>query len=110
MGYIVKCPQCNEVNVGSKLNCVKCQTSLIGVPRERGELIDSELTKPPASQPENHREEHLQSSAFGTEASSGSLPHRYGGAKLWGLWVLWVISTSICLGLASNLICRSTHQ
>ena len=35
MGYTVKCPQCGEVNSGSILYCIKCQTSLIGIPREK---------------------------------------------------------------------------
>ena len=34
MAYIVRCPECNEVNGGSQLRCVKCQASLIGIPRE----------------------------------------------------------------------------
>ena len=34
MAYIVKCPECGEVNGGSQLRCVKCQASLIGIPRE----------------------------------------------------------------------------
>ena len=37
MAYIVRCPQCNEVNGGSQLRCVKCLASLVGVPREQGE-------------------------------------------------------------------------
>ncbi|MBK9924489.1 MAG: hypothetical protein IPP66_04280 [Anaerolineales bacterium] len=37
MGYTVKCPQCNEINSGSRLNCVKCQTNLIGVSRKHEE-------------------------------------------------------------------------
>jgi hypothetical protein len=35
MGYTAKCPQCNEINSGSSLYCVKCQTSLVGIPREK---------------------------------------------------------------------------
>ena len=35
MGYIVKCPQCSQMNSGSSLYCIKCQTSLIGIPREK---------------------------------------------------------------------------
>lgn len=37
MAYIVKCPQCGEINIGSEFHCVKCETSLIGIPREQGE-------------------------------------------------------------------------
>jgi len=36
MGYYdVKCPQCGEVNLGSRLICIKCQTNLIGIHREQ---------------------------------------------------------------------------
>jgi len=35
MGYIVTCPQCQEINSGSQLYCTKCQASLVGVPREQ---------------------------------------------------------------------------
>jgi hypothetical protein len=35
MGYDVKCPQCGEDNPGSRLYCLKCQTNLIGIPREQ---------------------------------------------------------------------------
>ena len=34
MAYFVICPQCNEENTGSLLNCAKCGTSLIGIPRQ----------------------------------------------------------------------------
>ena len=44
MGSIVKCPQCGEINIGSKLYCVKCQTSLVGIPREQGESPLPEFT------------------------------------------------------------------
>jgi hypothetical protein len=37
MAYIVKCPQCGEINIGSEFYCVKCKTNLIGIPREQGE-------------------------------------------------------------------------
>ena len=57
MGYIVKCPQCNEVNVGSLLHCNKCQTSLIGIPREQGESPISEFVSPPR---ENYHIKPLQ--------------------------------------------------
>lgn len=33
MGYIVTCPQCNKVNPGSRLNCIKCQATLVGIQR-----------------------------------------------------------------------------
>jgi hypothetical protein len=35
LGYIVKCPQCGEVNSGSRLTCVKCENELTGIPREQ---------------------------------------------------------------------------
>ena len=47
MGYTAKCPQCNEINSGSSLNCVKCQTSLIGIPREKNDsaIEETEIKK-----------------------------------------------------------------
>ena len=50
MANIVKCPECGEVNIGSRLLCAKCQTSLIGVPREQGDspLVKSTELTPPA--------------------------------------------------------------
>ena len=57
MGYIVKCPQCNEVNIGSLLHCNKCQTSLIGIPREQGESPIPEFVSPPR---ENYYTKPLQ--------------------------------------------------
>lgn len=35
MAYTVRCPECGEVNGGSHLRCVKCQASLVGIPREQ---------------------------------------------------------------------------
>jgi hypothetical protein len=55
MGTIVICPNCKEINIGSKLFCVKCQTSLIGIPRIQGESPIPDYTPPPA--PEEHQEE-----------------------------------------------------
>ncbi len=43
MAYIVKCPQCNEINGGSLLHCVKCQASLIGIPREDDDTPETNL-------------------------------------------------------------------
>jgi len=41
MHVYVICPSCNEENYGSALYCRKCQTSLIGIPRQR--TPDSEI-------------------------------------------------------------------
>ena len=46
MGEIVKCPRCNEVNVGNQLHCVKCHTSLAGLPREQDTSSNSEFATP----------------------------------------------------------------
>jgi hypothetical protein len=43
MGYFVKCPQCNETNSGGSLYCIKCQTSLIGIPREQDSSSTDEI-------------------------------------------------------------------
>ena len=51
MGYFVKCPQCNEINSGSSLYCEKCQTNLIGIPREKDPTtIDEIVNKQPDNQ------------------------------------------------------------
>jgi hypothetical protein len=34
MSITVTCPACKEKNIGSALHCAKCDTNLIGVPRE----------------------------------------------------------------------------
>ena len=60
MGTIVKCPQCNEINVGSQLHCVKCQTSLIGIPREEGESPVSEFVSSPPPPRENYYSKPLE--------------------------------------------------
>jgi len=60
MGTIVKCPQCNEINVGSQLHCVKCQTSLIGIPREQGESPVSEFVSSPPPPRENYYSKPLE--------------------------------------------------
>jgi hypothetical protein len=43
MSAIVICPSCNEENSGSSLHCTKCQTSLIGVPRQTKPLTELEV-------------------------------------------------------------------
>ncbi len=60
MGTIVKCPQCNEINVGSQLHCVKCQTSLIGISREEGESPVSEFVSSPPPPRENYYSKPLE--------------------------------------------------
>jgi hypothetical protein len=47
MGYDVKCPQCGEVNPGSRLYCIKCQTNLIGVPREQNTPTPIDVSEVP---------------------------------------------------------------
>lgn len=45
MSYSVICPSCNEKNSGSAFHCVKCNASLIGIPRqEEGEASLSYTT------------------------------------------------------------------
>ncbi len=44
MPATVICPSCNEENSGSSLHCVKCQTSLIGLPRQTKPLTEAEIT------------------------------------------------------------------
>ena len=56
MSTIVICPNCKQINIGSKLNCVYCQTSLIGVARIQGESPLPDYTPPAA--PEKHQEEN----------------------------------------------------
>ncbi|HNE06467.1 MAG TPA: hypothetical protein PLT08_18205, partial [Anaerolineales bacterium] len=61
MGTIVKCPQCNEINFGSQLHCVKCQTSLIGIPREQGESpVPEFVSSPPPPPRENYYSKPLE--------------------------------------------------
>ena len=43
MSAIVICPLCNEENSGSSLHCVKCQTSLVGIPRQMKPLTETEV-------------------------------------------------------------------
>ena len=74
MGYIVKCPNCNEVNGGSLLNCGKCQASLVGIPRERVGLPIPEFVRPPIS-PENYKAKSLASRIF----KYGIFPFSFGG-------------------------------
>ena len=47
MATIVKCPNCGEVNIGSQLACINCQTNLIGVAREQGNSPLGERFIPP---------------------------------------------------------------
>jgi hypothetical protein len=47
MSIIVICPNCKQVNIGSKLICVKCQASLIGVQRTEGESPLPDFTPTP---------------------------------------------------------------
>ena len=54
MAYIVKCPQCNEINIGSAFHCVKCNANLIGTPREKGKSPIPEFISPPPLL-ENHQ-------------------------------------------------------
>lgn len=42
MSIIVICPSCNEENYGSVLLCKKCQTSLIGISRQKNLLSETE--------------------------------------------------------------------
>ncbi len=42
MVYSVTCPNCNEENAGHELQCVKCGTSLMGLPRQLKHLSASE--------------------------------------------------------------------
>jgi len=35
LGYIVKCPQCGEINPGSRLTCTICEADLVGIRREK---------------------------------------------------------------------------
>ncbi len=46
MGEIVKCPHCKEVNTGSQRHCVKCHTSLVGLPREQDTSPNPEFVSP----------------------------------------------------------------
>jgi len=43
MSYSVICPSCHTENSGSALQCIKCQTSLIGIPRQKNPPSLSEL-------------------------------------------------------------------
>jgi hypothetical protein len=43
MSATVICPSCNEENSGSSLHCTKCQTSLIGIPRQTKPLTELEV-------------------------------------------------------------------
>jgi hypothetical protein len=74
MGYIVKCPQCNEVNSGSVLHCSKCQTSLIGIPRVQVGPSIPEFVNPPIL-PENYKAKPLASRIF----KYGIFPFSFGG-------------------------------
>lgn len=49
MGYTITCPQCQEVNSGSRLYCTKCQTSLIGVPREQTAVAEEAVAPVPSA-------------------------------------------------------------
>jgi hypothetical protein len=97
MAIIVKCPNCDEVNVGSQLHCVKCQTSLIGVPREDGESPLSQFVGASPPNQSNYYDKPLQ---FKNEDEKLEfLPYVFGGmsfmplcgvpfgivAILWGL-------------------------
>ena len=42
MSYSVICPNCNTENSGSALQCQNCQTSLIGIPRIKDPISESE--------------------------------------------------------------------
>ncbi len=44
MSYSVVCPSCNEKNIGSAFHCIKCQTSLIGVPRQENPLSQFDIS------------------------------------------------------------------
>jgi hypothetical protein len=56
MSTIVICPKCKQINIGSKLYCVNCQTSLIGIQRIQGESPLPDYTPAPA--PEKQQEEN----------------------------------------------------
>jgi hypothetical protein len=71
---IVKCPQCSEVNIGSRLYCVNCQTSLIGILREQGNSPISEYTTTHSSAESYHPQSlSLPSSYIEIEDSEASL-------------------------------------
>lgn len=50
MGYIVKCPQCNEINSGSRLTCTNCEADLVGIHREQ-DSADETTPKLPVDMP-----------------------------------------------------------
>lgn len=96
MGTVVKCPHCNEVNVGSKLYCIKCQTSLIGIAREQGESPLSEFVIPP-------REEYLITPGKPDgEEKLGFLPFVFGGISFIPLLGVPIGVISIVWGLLSK--------
>jgi len=99
MGYIVKCPQCNEINAGSRLNCIKCQASLIGIPREQGESPIPEFSPPPS--PEIHPLDQASEGkgAIAPEPSFTFPPI----AGFWRRFLAWLIDVLI-LGIAGQII------
>jgi len=96
MANIVKCPNCNEANAGSQLNCVKCQTSLVGLPREEGEFSISEFVSPPSG---NYYSKPLQ---FKDDDKLGFLPFVFGGMSFIPLCGVPFGIVSIIWGLLSK--------
>jgi hypothetical protein len=101
MGTIVKCPQCNEVNVGSQLHCIKCQTSLIGLPREQGESPIPEFVSPPPPA-ENYYKKSLKPLVFKNDDKLGFLPYVFGGISFVPLCGVPFGIASIIWGLLSK--------
>jgi hypothetical protein len=99
MGTIVKCPQCGEVNIGSQLHCAKCQTSLIGIPREQGESSISEFVSSPPPPRENYYAKPLE---FKENDKLGFLPYVFGGISFIPLCGVPFGIVSIIWGLLSK--------
>lgn len=50
MSITVTCPICKEKNIGSAFRCIKCDTNLVGIPRE-GDTFSTKSVVPPEKQP-----------------------------------------------------------
>lgn len=91
MSIVVLCPSCNEENFGSALHCTKCQTSLVGVPRQ---------DKPDSNPLTSLQQETEQAGAAATNAAAAQridiLPSPAAGnyiamlaeIRSWGMWSL----------------------